>query len=565
MSAARPAGRPGAPVLRSPGFMAPTDASVLPPVRAGDAFGARLRDVLASWARAARSWEIWVHLGVQDIKNRYKRSLVGPLWIAISLAVMVAGMSFLFGRLFSQEGGRYLIYLTIGMMLWSLISSSFTDGGYAFLGAESYIRQIPQAKQVYVLRCTVVNLVVFSFGLPVFVAVALFYGQFNASLPWALVGFAVGGGRLRRPLRDHGLPVRPVPGPAAGFRVGAADRLFPDPDPLPGRSAAAARPRVVPPDQPALLPPRDRASPDPGGRPRPGRDLRGSGGLHRAACGSSGSGWRRRSTGASPPCSDHDGRAHPPRRRRHAVLGQPGQRPQLPGSLPRSPAARSGPDGRRAAGRVARDPQRRAGRSHRPERGGQDHAAQGDRGHLPLHERRRERPRARVPAVRVRHRLRDGPLRVGQHPHPLHAARYAAPGDRTEDRRDRGVQRPRGVPRLPGPGVLRRHVRPAGVLGHHRGGGGDPAPRRDHGRGRPRLRHAGQAAHARHDRSRRDRGSLVARPGRARRHLQSDRLARQGAGARGWAEPGGGPALPRGRHACPRVGARAAAEAASVP
>jgi lipopolysaccharide transport system permease protein len=171
--------------------MSPTDAPLELPVRAGDLFGARLRDVLASWARACRSWEIWVHLGVQDIKNRYKRSLVGPLWIAISLAVMVAGMSFLFGRLFSQEGGRYLIYLTIGMMLWSLISSSFTDGGYAFLSAESYIRQIPQAKQIYVLRCTVVNLVVFSFGVPVFVVVALIYRQFRASLPWALVGFVV--------------------------------------------------------------------------------------------------------------------------------------------------------------------------------------------------------------------------------------------------------------------------------------------------------------------------------------------------------------------------------------
>ena len=171
--------------------MTPPTPPSHPPSGPATAFRARLRDVLASWARAVRSWEIWVHLGVQDIKNRYKRSLVGPLWIAISLAVMVAGMSFLFGRLFSQEGGRYLIYLTIGMMLWSLISSSFTDGGYAFLGAESYIRQIPQAKQVYVLRCTVVNLVVFSFGLPVFVAVALVYGQFNASLPWALVGFAL--------------------------------------------------------------------------------------------------------------------------------------------------------------------------------------------------------------------------------------------------------------------------------------------------------------------------------------------------------------------------------------
>jgi ABC-type polysaccharide/polyol phosphate export permease len=159
--------------------------------RPSDGFAARLREVGASWLRAIRSWEIWFHLGLQDIKNRYKRSLVGPLWIAISLAVMVVGMSFLFGRLFSQEGGHYVVYLTIGMLLWSLLSSSITDGGYAFLGAESYIRQIPQAKQVYVLRTTVVNLVAFSFGLPVFVAAALYHGELRASPLWALAGFAV--------------------------------------------------------------------------------------------------------------------------------------------------------------------------------------------------------------------------------------------------------------------------------------------------------------------------------------------------------------------------------------
>jgi lipopolysaccharide transport system permease protein len=167
------------------------DASPSRPLGSGDGLWVRVQEVLASWTRAIRSWEIWVHLGLQDIKNRYKRSLVGPLWIVISLAVMVIGMSFLFGRLFSQEGGRYIVYLTIGMMLWSLISSSITDGGYAFLGAESYIRQIPQAKQIYVLRCTVVNLVVFSFGIPVFLAAALFYGQLRASLPWTLVGVAL--------------------------------------------------------------------------------------------------------------------------------------------------------------------------------------------------------------------------------------------------------------------------------------------------------------------------------------------------------------------------------------
>ena len=474
-------------------------------------------------------------------------------------------MSFLFGRLFSQEGGRYVIYLTIGMMLWSLISSSFTDGGYAFLGAESYIRQIPQAKQVYVLRCTVVNLVVFSFGLPVFVAVALLYGQWNASLPWALVGFAlvlvacVGHSAIMAYLS---VPFRDLP-PASASALQIVYFLTPilyPVDLLRQRGLGwflQINPlyyllEIV--RHPIL-----EGGPAPAGiyagavaytAVRVDRRARGGGGARpahpRPALTMTDALIRLGGVGmrfSVSPASDRSFQGLFRGLRRRAPVRTVDALRDV--SLEIRSGERVGLIGPNGAGKT----------TLLKVIGGIYHSTSGDR----------ERPRARVPAVRVRHRLRDGPLRVGQHPHPLHAARDAAPGDRAEDRRDRGVQRPRGVPRLPGPGVFRRHVRPAGVLGHHRGGGGDPAPRRDHGRRRPRLRRAGQAAHARHDRPGRDRGPLLARPGRARRHLQSDHLARQGAGARGRAEPGGGPALPRGRHACPRLGARAGRGSASVP
>ena len=159
---------------------------------ASSPFATRLEEAVRGYGQAARKWEIWLHLGTQDIKNRYKRSLVGPLWLAISLALMVVGLSFLLGRIFGQDQGRYLVYLTLGIMLWGLISSSITDGGYSFLGAESYIRQIPLPRQIYVLRSTVVSLIVFSFGLPVFLGAALYFrGAANPALGWAALGFAI--------------------------------------------------------------------------------------------------------------------------------------------------------------------------------------------------------------------------------------------------------------------------------------------------------------------------------------------------------------------------------------
>ena len=150
-----------------------------------------LRTVLNGFAVASRAWYVWIHLGVQDIKNRYKRSIVGPLWLAVSTGVMVLGLGFLFGRIFSQDSS-YVAFLAIGIMLWGLLSSSITDGGFAFIGAESYIKQIPFPKQVYIFRSVVVNLIVFSFGLPVLAGVFLFYRvPLGWASWWAIPGLAL--------------------------------------------------------------------------------------------------------------------------------------------------------------------------------------------------------------------------------------------------------------------------------------------------------------------------------------------------------------------------------------
>jgi len=144
--------------------------------------GAGLASVLSGFAFSLRAWYVWTHLGVQDVKNRYKRSIVGPVWLALSMGIMVVGLGILFGRIFERSASSYVAFLAVGMTVWGLLSSSISDGGYAFIAAESYIKQIPFPKQVYILRTMVVNLIVFTFGLPV-LALALLY--YRVPLSWA--------------------------------------------------------------------------------------------------------------------------------------------------------------------------------------------------------------------------------------------------------------------------------------------------------------------------------------------------------------------------------------------
>ena len=63
-----------------------------------------------SWSRAwedivegFKQRELWGHLGWQDIKQRYRRSVIGPLWITLSMAITAIGLGLLYSQLFERE------------------------------------------------------------------------------------------------------------------------------------------------------------------------------------------------------------------------------------------------------------------------------------------------------------------------------------------------------------------------------------------------------------------------------------------------------------------------------
>lgn len=122
---------------------------------------------------AARLWRVWLFFGVQDIKTRFRRSLLGPLWLFLNLAFFVGGVGLVFGTLFGQPMNEFLPYLTCGFVLWGYLSSSLTELGSAFTNAEGYIKQFSYPKQIYLGRVWVTYTVLLLIGL-IAVAVAQF-------------------------------------------------------------------------------------------------------------------------------------------------------------------------------------------------------------------------------------------------------------------------------------------------------------------------------------------------------------------------------------------------------
>jgi lipopolysaccharide transport system permease protein len=135
----------------------------------------RIKSALEDVIGAALAWRVWLLLGWQDIKLRYRRSQLGPLWITISTSVMVIMMGFLYGHLFKVNLKEYYPFLTIGMVSWTFISSMILESNDCFVEAQGYIRQLKLPFGVYLLRVLTRNLIIFAHNLvPIIVILLLF-------------------------------------------------------------------------------------------------------------------------------------------------------------------------------------------------------------------------------------------------------------------------------------------------------------------------------------------------------------------------------------------------------
>ena len=106
-------------------------------------------------------WRIWLMLGWQDIRLRYRRSQLGPFWITLSMAIMIYSMGFLYGKLLKTDMSVYYPFLGSGLITWALISTIITEANDAFMESQDYIKQINLPYTIYILRVLTRNFIIF--------------------------------------------------------------------------------------------------------------------------------------------------------------------------------------------------------------------------------------------------------------------------------------------------------------------------------------------------------------------------------------------------------------------
>jgi ABC-type polysaccharide/polyol phosphate export permease len=130
---------------------------------------AAVADIVAT----VTDWHLWWFLGLHDIRQRYRRSTLGPFWLTITTGVTIGGMGFISGGLFGTPMGTVLPFLSLGIILWTLISSAVVEGSMVFISGAGYIKQLYRPYFTFVMWSMWRNAIVLGHNFLIYIVVVI--------------------------------------------------------------------------------------------------------------------------------------------------------------------------------------------------------------------------------------------------------------------------------------------------------------------------------------------------------------------------------------------------------
>ena len=90
-------------------------------------------NLLTELIKCSKAWRSWCLLGYYEIKLTYRRTMLGPFWTTLSLAISVGMMSLFWAYIFERDLNSFTPHLLAGFIAWNWINRTLTSSADIFL------------------------------------------------------------------------------------------------------------------------------------------------------------------------------------------------------------------------------------------------------------------------------------------------------------------------------------------------------------------------------------------------------------------------------------------------
>lgn len=137
-----------------------------------------------------KRYDFWISFAFHEIRQRFRRSLLGPFWLTASMGIFVSALGLISTTLFKQDVHQTLPYIATGVIFWGFLTSAVTEGATAFISREGYIRNVPLPVSVHLYQMLMRNIIIWFFNMAIYLLVIVI---FRVNPGWNVLLFLLGG------------------------------------------------------------------------------------------------------------------------------------------------------------------------------------------------------------------------------------------------------------------------------------------------------------------------------------------------------------------------------------
>jgi ABC-type polysaccharide/polyol phosphate export permease len=116
-----------------------------------------------------------VYLAWADTKARYKKSVIGPIWLTLGNLLGVVGLSIVWSALLGEAQSSFVPSVSLGLILWQFISGCVSDGPSVFTRHANIIKNVSMPHAFFVMRCLFRHIINLAHNVVIIAGLALFY------------------------------------------------------------------------------------------------------------------------------------------------------------------------------------------------------------------------------------------------------------------------------------------------------------------------------------------------------------------------------------------------------
>ncbi|MFE0559236.1 ABC transporter permease [Paenibacillus sp. NPDC058910] len=130
---------------------------------------------------------ILLSLTRQDLKNKYRNSVMGMLWNFLSPLGIVVIIGTVYSVVFRTPIEELIPYLFSGLLPWLFFTGSAEGGSLSFLSSQGYIKQTQVPVEIFPLRVSLVNFINLLISIVAFFLIYAFINPHSFGLKMLLV------------------------------------------------------------------------------------------------------------------------------------------------------------------------------------------------------------------------------------------------------------------------------------------------------------------------------------------------------------------------------------------